>query len=108
MKVNTDSSFKLPDLVGGVGVVIRDCSGNLVDDCNDLLLISSAFGAEATALVVGMKYAQMKGYSHVMIKIDCKDLYEALQDDTRYLWPAKPIVEELPVIKSSFRSGTGR
>ncbi|KAF7809654.1 reverse transcriptase [Senna tora] len=64
-KINSDATFSNPGERSGVGVVIRDNMGVVVDGASLCTRAPSCFGAEALALLKGMEMAESLGLKDI-------------------------------------------
>jgi ribonuclease HI len=80
IKVNTNGSFSQRDLKGGVGIVIRDCSGTvLAARCSALERCQDGEEAEATAALQSIKLAISLGVPKVCLELDCAAAVSAIR-----------------------------
>jgi hypothetical protein len=71
-----------------------------------LLGVTDPFIAELLALREGMIFAQLRGFSHVVMEIDCLELVNIWKSRGNSHSIATPILEELEEISASFASLT--
>ncbi|KAF7802436.1 reverse transcriptase [Senna tora] len=96
LKINCDASF-LPDFgVTGLGVVIRNCNGEVIVGRS---IRSSAFSvnvAEALALKEALKTALELNLMNFSVESDCRDLVKAVNSkDLKWDWCCSEIVKEI-------------
>jgi ribonuclease HI len=81
VRVDVDASFDEDNLKGTTGAVIRDSKGQFVAACNTRIEhVLDALSAEAQALKQGLNLAQSHGCNRVIIKSDCMEVVENMNN----------------------------
>ena len=83
MKINCDKGFKKENGIVGIGVVVRNDSGSLVDGVYGMVKVESALIAEALAVREGTKMAIIKGYQKVELEMCSLIIYNEITKERR-------------------------
>lgn len=81
LKINCDGSWDKMTGAASSGIIIRNPTGNLVDEDARRFQALSADIAECQALLDGIKLAYGRGFSQYIVEIDSKICYSAVQKD---------------------------
>ncbi|KAM2061355.1 hypothetical protein FF2_045907 [Malus domestica] len=107
VKVNVDGAWNSSMMETGVGVVIRNSSGELICGESSFLKRASVEEVEAEAVLTGMKLASTKNFQHVMIESDSIVVIEAINCPSHSkIWRIYPIIVEIRRLASHFSSVT--
>ena len=104
MKINFDGAVFDDANMSGVGVVIRDCYGEVLAYCSDK--ISHAYEAEVTEALAAQKalsFAQELGFQNVILEGDELGLIQALKSQEQNLCPLGLLVEDVKIYSSHFQ-----
>ena len=102
--INTDGAPNVEDMKGGAGGVARSHVAFLGAWCKPLGGITDPFIAELLAFRDGMIFAQLRGFSHVIMEIDCLELVDLWNSRSNTRSVVAPILTELEDIGASFAS----
>ena len=117
VKMNTDEAIDTQAQVGGAGGMARSHLSFMGAWSKPLPGVTDPFIAEVQAMREGVIFAQLKGYSHVVMEIDCLEVVNTWfsRHNTRSL--LAPIFDEIRdkalsfasfTVQRSSRDGNGR
>ena len=93
VKVNGDSAFSQKSERAGIGVVIRDDEGALMDGVGGEVKADSALMTEALACREGLKLAVNRKYAKVEIEMDLEVLFSYLTKPRIIsVWKLRPVL----------------
>ncbi|KAE8777174.1 Casein kinase I-2-like protein [Hordeum vulgare] len=105
MKINTDGALSFAEARGGAGGVARSSTSLLGSWCKPYLGVSDPLTTEAFALRDGVRFAALRGFSHVSVEVDCLELvklWNTRHNSRSIVAPILPEIKELSNIFSSF------
>ena len=91
IKINCDGGFKAETRNAGIGVVVRNEEGILIDGCCGTVKADNALLTEAMAVRERVKLAIAKGYTRMEIEMDSKVIHSEIsmqkRAKQRKIWP---------------------
>ena len=76
VKITTDGALELVEGRGGAGGVARSSSALLGSWCKPYMGITDPLLAEAYALRDGVLFARLRGFTHVIMEVDCMEMVD--------------------------------
>lgn len=102
IKFNFDGSFLNPNVSAGIGGVIRDCYGKVVNGFAAAINSVSPFATEAFACLKACDMATALALDFVVFETDCRSLYLAICDGVNsFDWKCEAIISDIRVSFSS-------
>lgn len=96
LKFNVDGSFKGGNHPAGIGIVVRDDSGSVVDGFHGFLQSFSVAGVEALALLKACRMVDTLQVEKAWFKTDCKDLAVAVLSNCEDVdWRCGPLIHDI-------------
>ncbi|OMO70992.1 reverse transcriptase [Corchorus capsularis] len=96
LKINCDGAFIKETHKAGIGVVVRDSGGRLLDGACESVKANSAEMVEAYALKKGVELAVQRKFDKVVFETYCRTVYTGVTDSkTTCNWQIGPIVQEI-------------
>ncbi|XP_035538485.1 uncharacterized protein LOC118343802 [Juglans regia] len=104
-KANFDAAFNMAEQIMGLGVVIRDCNGEVMAvKCANRKCRSSPFIAECSAMWEAMELCKELDFWDVWLEGDAKDVIDAVnrdeEDESRYGHVVEDLKQSLKQSKS--------
>ena len=95
-KINCDGGFKKESDEAGIGVVMRNAEGKLVDGYYGKVKADSVLVVEAKAVKRGVKLAIEKNYHKVIVKMDSKIVHdEIVKEKMEINWRIWPLIRDI-------------
>ncbi|OMO65659.1 hypothetical protein CCACVL1_21449 [Corchorus capsularis] len=96
IKVNVDDAYCRNSNDCGIGIVIRDSLGQILEAYGNYIRGSSAGMAEAYALREGVKFAVQNNFDRVTFEIDSLIVYNSvLKKEESRSWQVQPVVSDI-------------
>ncbi|XP_022717858.1 uncharacterized protein LOC111276389 [Durio zibethinus] len=96
LKMNCDGTFIESNRRAGIGIVIRDESGNMVDGIGKQVKVGSALAAKALAVRIVLELVAARKFKTVIMEMEYKVLYSHFQrTNENYNWRIRPILREI-------------
>lgn len=103
VKINVDGAFINPLLPAGMGIVFRNKDGRVLDGFGDTFLASSAFMAEAYALIKeSCGVVVSLDLTNVVFESDCKALVDCVSSGSAAPWDCEVLVDDIRLSLLSF------
>ncbi|XP_043703872.1 uncharacterized protein LOC122653966 [Telopea speciosissima] len=83
IKINCDAAFSLKAPASGIGVVLRDHLGNLIQVASNPILFHEVLLGEALAVLFGLQLASSGVFAKIYIESDNEDLISLIRDPSR-------------------------
>ena len=103
-KINTDAAINMDSNKAGVGGVARAASALLGAWSKPYLGLSDPFIGETMALRDGVIFANLRGFSHVIMETDCLEIVNLWNTRYNSLFVVAPLLLEIRELVSSFSS----
>jgi hypothetical protein len=104
IKINTDGGLATEVRKGGGGGVARSASSFVAAWCKPYEDITNPLIAEVLALRDGVIFAQLRGYSDVVMEIDCLEIVNLWNSRRDCLSVVAPVLHEIGELVPSFNS----
>jgi hypothetical protein len=104
IKINTDAGIALDVRKGGAGGVARSPSGFMGAWSKPYPGITDPMIAEALALRDGVIFAKLRGFSRVVMEVDCLEIVDLWDSRAGSRAVVAPILQEIEGLSSSFSS----
>ncbi|OMO50989.1 reverse transcriptase [Corchorus capsularis] len=108
LKLNCDGAFDKASNEAGIGVIIRDDNGRVVQGCNKTIKAKSATCAEALAVYEGLKLARNIGAQRLIVETDCQLVYQNAISIRDRCWEIEPISEDIKNLLKDFQQSKMR
>ncbi|XWS63309.1 hypothetical protein CRYUN_Cryun06bG0084300 [Craigia yunnanensis] len=96
LKINCDGAFDQNSMVAGLGVVVRNGDGMLVEGRNRSSLAMNALQIEAMAVKEGVKLAIEKKFQKVEMEMDSREIHLVLTKKSQMTnWRIRPLVLDI-------------
>ncbi|OMO88655.1 reverse transcriptase [Corchorus capsularis] len=96
MKINVDTSFCVDRKEVGLGVVVRDNSGSIVDSASRMLsFVSGPLYAEVHALLFGFEIALELGVLRCIVESDCRVAIDHIDNFGPCWWEGGNLIYEI-------------
>ncbi|OMO94917.1 reverse transcriptase [Corchorus capsularis] len=104
-KVNCDGAYCSKTSKAGIGIIIRDHNGNLIDGAGKMVIGDSVLISEALAVKEGMKLAHLLHIEQVVVEMDCEILFKSILNPiVGSDWKIRPIVADIVSLKNCFNA----
>jgi hypothetical protein len=104
IKINTDAGLAFEERKGGAGGVVRDLTGFIAAWSKPLPGITDPMIVEAMALREGVIFAKLRGYSRVVVEVDCLEIVNLWDSRAVSRAVIAPILQDIAGLSSSFSS----
>jgi hypothetical protein len=104
VKINTDAGISFDARKGGAGGVVRDAAGFIGAWSKPYPGISDPLIAEAMALRDGVIFAKLRGFSRVVMEVDCLEIVDLWDSRAGSRAVIAPILQEIEGLLFSFIS----
>ena len=95
-KINCDGGFKKESDEAGIGVVVRNAEGKLVDGYSGTVKADNVLVVEAKAVKRGVKLAIEKNYHKVIVEMDSKTVHdEIVKEKMERNWRIWPLMRDI-------------
>ncbi|OMO88162.1 hypothetical protein COLO4_20392 [Corchorus olitorius] len=94
-KVNCDGAFCNNSCVAGIGIVVRDSEGIVLESYGKCIKAGNALVAEAVAVKEAVQVTRHMGLEQVIIETDCSNIHSNIKSNTVVDWRIKPLVLDI-------------
>ncbi|GMJ05563.1 hypothetical protein HRI_004225500 [Hibiscus trionum] len=105
VKVNVDTAFNSDSSLAVSGVVVRDSEGLVLGSCIRLRDgLTTAFAAEAQAVIDGLKFVSDLGCMQVLLESDSRSVIGRINSSGEDLFVLRPFIEDAKRLSEVFDS----
>ncbi|KAF7813703.1 reverse transcriptase [Senna tora] len=100
LKINCDGAYADLGKVAGVGVIVRNCMGDVVDGFSRRVKACSPLMTEALAIEAAMECVENFGIDVAIIESDCQVLINAIYSEAKEVdWKCSAIISNIDLAK---------